>query len=118
MKNNKIKNVYALKKGALATAFTAIFIVIVIALNILLSVLSAKFPLTLDLNADLRNTLTDENIQYIKSVEKEINIYVVGSKEDYVDTTNYYAQNYLTTADDAGYYEQKTIPAILMVIFL
>ena len=107
MKNsNKIKNTYALKKGALATAFTAIFIVIVIALNVLLSVLSAKFPLTLDLNADLRNTLTNENIQYIKTIEKEINIYVVGSKSDYVDTTNYYAQNYLTTADDSGYYEQ------------
>lgn len=107
MKNNtKIKNVYALKKGALATAFTAIFIVIVIAVNVLLSVLSAKFPLTLDLNADLRNTLTDENIEYIKSLDKEIKIFAVGSKGDYVDTTSYYAQNYLTTADDSGYYEQ------------
>ena len=77
MKNNtKIKNVYAFKKGALATVFTAIFIVVVIAVNVLLSVLASKVPLTLDLNADLRNTLTDENIEYIKSIDKEINIYL------------------------------------------
>ena len=78
--NNKIKNVYAFKKGALATAFTAIFIVVVIAVNVLLSVLASKVPLTLDLNADLRNTLTEENIEYIKSIDKEINVYAVGSK--------------------------------------
>ncbi len=107
-KMQKLKSAYALKSGALATGFTAAFIIVIIAINVLLSVFGARTSLTLDLTKDLRNTLTEENVNYIKTLEKDIKIYVIGSEDTFVSSVATYAENYRTkpTADDAGYYNQ------------
>lgn len=104
--NGRVKNVYAFKRGALATVFTALFIILVVLANVLLASLSENYAITLDLHKDLRNTLTEENVDYIKSIDKEINLYVLSSREDYPELVNYVSKNYFGTVDDTGYFEQ------------
>lgn len=100
------KNKYARKRGGIAFAFTALFIVVVIALNILVTALTDRFPLDIDLTSDLRYTLSEENVDYIKTIDKKITVYVAGTEESYVSDVTNYALNYLGTYDNSGYFDQ------------
>lgn len=105
-KPKKIKSAYALKRGTNATIFTAVFIALVILVNILVSVLANRFPLTLDLNSDLKRSLSDANTDYLKSIDRDVDIYVIGTEKEYSSMINYYASNQFYVNDTYGYYQQ------------
>ncbi len=66
-----------LKYGTLSTAFIAIFIVIVIMLNIVASLLNDKYSLNIDLTSNKYYELSDESINYVKTLDKDVNITVL-----------------------------------------
>ncbi len=54
------------KYGALATAFTALFIVAVIMLNVIVSAVDSKFPLYVDLTEDQIFSISDSTVELIR----------------------------------------------------
>ena len=65
-KVKKIKNQALLKRGGYSLAITAVVIVGVIIFNILVGTLSTKLGLEFDMSSDKVNSMSQENIDYIK----------------------------------------------------
>lgn len=110
---NTLHSTYALKKGSIATAITAAFIICVVLLNVLITALANKYPLTIDLTSTKVNSISQENIKYIKAVEKDVNIYIYAAKEDF--ETGYfseYASAYYNASDTTGKYYSQTASLI------
>ena len=104
-KKKKIKMPSSLKKalksrrfqrGGIATAFTAIFIVVVILVNVVVSLLSDRFPsMNIDLTANQVNTLSEEALDVAKDVQYETNIYIIAS-DGWIDYAESYGYPYST----------------------
>ena len=78
------------KHGAYATAITCVFVAVIIAFNIGATVLAEKFPLSLDFTAKGDFTISDENKEYIKDINRDdlkIDIIVCATETEYTDGT-------------------------------
>ncbi len=82
-KVKKLRNALALKKGGYSIAITAIFLVGIIALNILVSALNNRFDLEIDMTADKKHSISEENVDFIRDVEDEIDIIVCSTEDGY-----------------------------------
>ena len=102
----KITNKSALRHGSYATVIIAVVIVGVILVNMLMGVLNDRGLLSFDMTANKQNTLDPENLEYIKSIDKEITITMLSREDDYGSTLNNYASQYLNVVDDSGYFAQ------------
>lgn len=76
----------------------ALVIAIVVVLNIMVGMLSKRSPIKIDLTPDGRYDLTDESIEALKAIDKDIEVTVTSKKEYFASLGNYmetmYAQNY------------------------
>ena len=104
-------NVRKLKYGGLATAFTAIFIVLVVLLNWGATVLVEKNPLRIDVTDKALFSFSEETVDYLYELDQEITISVLASEEDFVaygdETSQLYYQygidllGYMPAANEA-----------------
>lgn len=96
-----------LKHGSYATAITAVVIIVAILINILMGVLSNKGLLKVDLTKTGDNSISQENIDFIKSVDKQIKITVFSTEARYSggQLANF-AEQYKNVVDDSKYYAQ------------
>lgn len=98
-KTGKVKNTVALKRGIYSIILSVLFIVGVVLITALATALSARYPLELDLTANKEHTMSSDNVKYIKSVNKKVNIYVCLTEDEYNCTSDtgytlaYYAAN-------------------------
>ena len=65
-KRKHIKNQFLFKRGAYSVAITAIVLVGIIILNVLVSALNNRFLLEYDMTSNKVNTISEDNIEYIK----------------------------------------------------
>ena len=110
-KGNKIKNDALLKRGGYSLAITAVVLAALMLVNwLLMPALAKRFHLEFDMTSNQKNSITQENIDYLKGVDNEVNITVIGSEENFTNYMAYYAQNYynvvLNSSSDAEYFEQ------------
>lgn len=107
-KPKKLKNQALLRKGGFSVAITAAVLAGIILLNVLVSALSTRFVLEFDMSAEKENSMSEENIDYLKSLDSEVQITVCATPEDYEGGyMSYYAQNlYSVTSDATDYYKQ------------
>lgn len=109
-KSNNIKNEALFKRGGYSLAITAVVLVGLIVFNLLIGALADRFHLEFDLTSNQKNSISQENIDYIKGIEDEVNITVIGSEEDFANYIAYYAQNYygvvISSSSDYEYFEQ------------
>ena len=107
-KVKKHKNQALLRKGGFSIAITAAVLVGIILFNVLVGALSDRFVLEFDMSAEKENSMSEENIDYIKGLETEIEIIVCATPDDYVEGyMDYYAQKlYSITGDATDYYKQ------------
>lgn len=107
-KSDKIKNQALLKRGSYAIIVTAVVLVGIIAFNVLLSVLSNRFMLEYDMTSDKINTISEDNVRFIKKIDNEVTVTMCAKAADYYGGyMNYYAQNlYGLTEDYSNYYKQ------------
>lgn len=68
------------------------FIVIVIILNFITSILVERFPIDIDLTSNQAFKLTQESIDYIESLDKEITIDILADEKTFQNASEYYAQ--------------------------
>ncbi|MBE6798530.1 MAG: hypothetical protein E7525_01950 [Ruminococcaceae bacterium] len=110
-----IKNTIALKRNVYAIILSVVFIVGAVLLTALSTVLSQRFPLDIDLTADKIYTMTEENVDFIKGVDRKVNIYVCLTEEEYscVSESSYNLGYYAATksfvdlnSDNVSYYLQ------------
>ena len=93
-KDGKLKALFKsrkMRKGGLSVAFTAVFIVAVILLNMIVGLISSKVPaLTFDLSSQQTYNLTQDTIDFIETLNKEVTISVLASESDYTSASQYY----------------------------
>ena len=93
-KENKLVKLFKsrkLRKGGLSVAFTAVFIVAVIIINMIASLITAKVPaLTFDLSTSQASILSQDTIDFITTIDKDVTITVLAAESTYTKSSNYY----------------------------
>ena len=105
-KENVLKKVTGsrkFKRGGMATAFTAVFVVVVILVNVVVSLLSERFPsMNMDLTVNQVNTLSEEALDVAKNeVNYDTTLYLVVTDSwiDYAAGYGYPYSSLLSLAD-------------------
>ena len=107
-KAKRIKNQALLKRGSYSLAITAAVVAGAIILNILVGALTDRLVLEFDVSLNKDNSISEENIEYIKGIEDKVTVTVCADEETYSSYMGYYAQQYYSVSDDAAtsYYDQ------------
>ena len=78
--------------GSFATVLTVIFIAALLILNMIVSAVSNRYPVQIDLTTDKIYGLSDETIDYLKGLEKEVDIYVLATEDGFSSASDYFLQ--------------------------
>ena len=109
-RHKKIKNQALLKRGGYAIAITAAVLVGVVILNVLLGVLADRINLDFDMSLTSQNTIDEKNVEFIKSVKKDVLIQVCADEKLYAEGEMYqYAYYYYGIQEDYTDYYKQTI---------
>ena len=110
LKGDKIKNQALIRRGSYSLIITSVVLAGLIIFNWLTATLADRYNLEFDMTKDKKNSISEENLEYIKNLDAEVSITVVGSEEDFASTMAYYAQNYygisITSDTDLAYFDQ------------
>ena len=102
-----IKNQALLKRGGYAMGITAAVLAGLIVFNVLVTVLAQRVNLEFDMSLTAQNSMSEENIEFVKNLDKEVTITMCAKADDYVgEYMNYYAQQYGVTETYTDYYKQ------------
>lgn len=91
----KIRDLFATKKvqyGGMSFLIIVAFIALVIIANFLVTALNESFPITVDLTKDKIFELSQESVDYIKTVEDDVEIMVIFDEREFENYGNYYTQ--------------------------
>ena len=103
-------NKNALKHGGFAIALTALVVAIAVGVNLVFGFLGERVNLSVDISLAKDNTLSEENVEFIKGLEKEVTVTVCCTKDDYTNgQLAYIAENYFNAADSTGQYFEQTV---------
>lgn len=92
-----------IKYGSMFYIIIALVLAIVVVINIMVSMVAKRSPLKIDISPDNRYDLSEESINAMKNLTKDVEITVTSTK-DYFEALrqyreNYYAQNYGVPSD-------------------
>ncbi|MBR6385111.1 MAG: GldG family protein [Ruminococcus sp.] len=107
------KNFKKLKFGSMSLIVMVLVIAIVVVINLMCGILSDRYPLKLDLTPDKRYELSEDSINAVKNLDKDIEITVTCTKDTFASMGNYFKQmyaNYYGVNVDMPY---EMIPEIL-----
>lgn len=89
-KTSKTKKAHKkLKHGSMAIAFTAVFVAVLVLINIVATQVFERFPLSFDMTSNSSYSISDETIDYVKNIEKDVKITVLAEKDTF-DSQNVY----------------------------
>lgn len=84
---------HAFKHGWLAILITCLFIAGAIIVNVIVGVLADKFPqMNLDMTGSNMNALSENTIDFVKTIDQDVEITVLASEEDYKNNNQYFLQ--------------------------
>ena len=83
-----------LKYGAMFYVIIALVIAVVVILNIMVNVVAKRSPVKIDITPDNRYELTDESINAVKALDKDVDIVVTSEKDYFTALRNYWESNY------------------------
>ena len=112
-KSKNIKNQFLFKRGTYSIAVTAIVLAALIVVNVLVSALNNRFVLEFDMTTDKVNTISEENIDYIKSIEDRVEITMCAVAADYYGgAMDYYAEYQYGISESYTDYYKQTVSLI------
>lgn len=79
------------KYGAVATAITIGFVALVVVVNIIATLLLEKYPLTLDMTSSGKYEISQESIDYVTGINRNVSIYVLADESYFSDPSSTYA---------------------------
>lgn len=91
-KEKKPFNSKKLKYGTLATVFTLIVTAIIIAINLIAQTVTEKFDLTMDLTQNDIYSISQDTIDYLSTIQQDIQIIVLADESAFDDSTLYLKQ--------------------------
>ncbi len=100
--SSKLRNTAALKHGGFSVAITAVAIAVVVIINVLFGVLADRVNLDLDISLSGDNTLDEQNIEFIKNVDKEVVITVCCDEASFIEYSAYVAEQFYGAYDETG----------------
>lgn len=109
-KQKKLHSRLLLKHGTYNAVLIAIVLVAVVILNVLATAAANRFPMDIDLSLSGENTISEENADYLKTVDKDVNVVVCATEDGY--TGGYmasYAYSMYMAQDSSGAYYEQTI---------
>ncbi len=107
VKTRRFINRAKMKYGSYAIAISAIVIAVAVGVNVLFGVLADRVNLDIDISLKGENTLTEENIEFLKTVSVPVTITVCASRESYLSELDYYTgQSFGVSESGSNYYEQ------------
>lgn len=81
------------RHGSIAIAITIVAVAVVIVINIITGLLVDRFPdLKIDFTANKAYALSDDTVDYMSHLKKDVNLYILASEDDFVSTGNYFVQ--------------------------
>lgn len=111
--SKKIKNAFLLKRGSYSMVITALVIVGIIIFNVMVSALADRFVLEFDMTPTKDNTITEENLDFIKGIKDEISVIVCATEDEYMgEYMAYYAMQQYSLSSDATPYHTQTVNLI------
>ena len=90
----KPRNLKKLKFGSMSVVVLILVIAIVIVLNLMANIMSKRYPMKVDLTPDKRYELTDESIQVLKDLDKDVEITVTSTRDTFASMATYFQQMY------------------------
>ena len=78
-----------LRYGTLATAITAVFIVVVVLINVIVGIVMERYPLKLDLTSNKIYEISDRTIEYLKGVDRNVELVVMSDETHYKTNSDY-----------------------------
>ena len=79
-----------IKYGSMSMGIVIVVIAIVVLLNLMCGLVVKRYPVKLDLTSDNRYDLSDESIDALKSLEKDVDIVVTCPENDFEGLSNQY----------------------------
>ncbi|MDL2233523.1 GldG family protein, partial [Ruminococcaceae bacterium OttesenSCG-928-L11] len=80
------------RQGSVATVITVLVVVLIVIVNMVAGALSTRYSLSLDLTSGAIFTLSQESIDFLKSVEKDVTVYVLNDEDYFMARGTYYQQ--------------------------
>ena len=114
-KGKKLKNVNFAKRSTFMILSGAILLAVLILVNVVSAVIANKLPTTLDVTTDNSNSLTQENINFIKSITSDVTVTVCAPRDSYTgaDMINYAYNTYYVQENNTPYnYFNQTITMV------
>lgn len=106
----KLKNQALLRRGGYSVAITAAVLAGIIVLNVLVNALANRFVMEFDMSSAKENSMSEENVDYLKGLDTEVNVIVCAEPDGYTGGyMSYYAQNLYGVTSDASDYFNQTI---------
>ncbi len=89
-KKEKTKaNMRQIKHGMSATILTIIFVTAVVLVNVIATIIFDRYPLTFDLTSKKKFSISEESIDYVKTIESDVLITVFATEEDFCYLSDY-----------------------------
>lgn len=89
-KKEKTKaNMRQIKHGMSATILTIIFVTAVVLVNVIATIIFDRYPLTFDLTNKKKFSISEESIDYVKTIESDVLITVFATEEDFCYLSDY-----------------------------
>ena len=80
------------KRGGIATAITISGIIAAILLNMIFIALAGKYKLSTDLTHDKAFTLTQQSVDFLKNINKDVEIILLNDESSFKNTNEYFAK--------------------------
>ena len=97
------------KYGALATVITILFIVAVIVVNMIAGLLGERYPLSLDLTQDQVFQMSQQSIDFVQGIDKDVTITVLATESEFSSYNAYYLQANTVIKQYAQYSDHITV---------
>ena len=104
-KGSSVKNEAALKRGSFTVVITVLVVVALIAVNLLASALAKRINLEFDISPQKINTISKDNVKFIKNVKTPVTVTVCSSEDQFFNYMAYVAQGNNAESDE-GYFKQ------------
>ena len=101
-----LKSKNFLRRGGYSVVITAVVLAVIILINFLVGELAKKVNLEFDMTENKSNSMSKENIKFLKEVDKEVSIIVCARKSDYTPYLLAYSQDLYQTDGDQKYFDQ------------
>ena len=112
------KNIFKSRKfkyGGIATIITVLFIVVVIVINMIMGILDSRVVMEVDLTPNKVYGLTQESIDFVQALDKDVEIDILSSKDSFENGGQYYVQAAAIIENYSKYSSRVTVNYVDLV---